>query len=150
MKPEKIIFGFLLWMAAFSVFAVDEKSAMVKELNDPVTTSSILQVIFGLIVVLMIIGISAYMLRRFGRFSTMDNGIVKVITSLSMGARERIVLLQVGEKQILVGLSAGRMQTLCELDTPVVIDESDSTLTNHFSDKLISAIRRNHSFDKKH
>jgi len=111
------------------------------EINNPVSTSSILQTIIGLVIVLTVIALSAYFLRRFGSLPGINNGVIKIIATVSMGPRERIVLLQAGEQQILVGISPGRMQTLCELNKPVEVSETDLNMTESFQNKLFSVIK---------
>lgn len=43
----------------------------------------------------------------------------KVLASLPVGARERIVLMQAGDRQIVVGVAPGRVNTLHVLDEPL-------------------------------
>ena len=130
-----------------SAYAVEAKKAL--EMTSPVSTSSVFQVVIGLMVVLLIIGASAFMLRRFGRLSSFENGTLKILATLSMGPRDKIVLLQAGEKQILVGLTPGRMQTLCELDEPIEISETDAKGMHGFQETIVSAFK-NHTPGNKH
>lgn len=46
-------------------------------------------------------------------------GGIKVVSAMAVGARERIVLLQVGDEQLLVGMGPGHMQTLHVLSEPL-------------------------------
>jgi len=124
-----------------SALTSDITKSLSDEINTPVSTSSILQTIIGLVVVLAVIALSAYLLRRFGSLPGMNNGVIKVIATVSMGPRERIILLQAGEQQILVGISPGRMQTLCELNKPVEVSEADLNIAESFQNKLFSAIK---------
>ncbi len=153
----KCILGSSVWFVSMFTHAAELSSTVTPELatklsaqlpeklsaevNNSVTTSSILQTIVGLIVVLAVIAMGAYMLRRFGNLPSMNNGVIKIITSVSMGPRDRIVLVQVGEQQLLVGMSPGRMQTLCELESPIEIDESGLNMSGHFQNKLFSVIK---------
>jgi flagellar protein FliO/FliZ len=41
---------------------------------------------------------------------------MQVISALSVGARERVVLIQVGEKQMLLGVAPGRVNYIKELE----------------------------------
>jgi len=111
--------------------------------NDPVSTSSILQVIVGLVIVLLVIAFGAFMLKRFGHLTNIHSSVLKIIATQAMGPREKIVLVQVGEQQVLVGVSSGRMQTLCELKKLVEIDESVAILQGSFQDKLKSILKKN-------
>ena len=131
------------------VVAADITSETAGKFNSPVSTSSIFQVFVGLIVILVIIGASAWLLRRFGRFSSFENDVLRIHSTLSMGPRDKIVLLQVGNQQILVGMTPGRMQTLCELAEPIDFPEGHLKQHATLPDNIISAFK-NHSFGNKH
>lgn len=89
----------------------------------PDVTSSLLQVTLGLFLVLLIIAAAAWFARRFGKFTVSGKGSLRIIGGLHMGARERVVLMQVGDQQLLVGVAPGSIRTLLVLDQPVVTDE---------------------------
>lgn len=89
----------------------------------PDVTSSLLQVTLGLFVVLIVIAGAAWFARRFGHFNMAAKGNLRIVGGLSLGSRERIVLMQVGEQQILVGVAPGRINTLHVLETPIKLDE---------------------------
>ena len=109
--------------------------------HNPIDSSHIIQVIFGLLIVLVLIALSAYFLRRFGKWQATANGALKILAGLSLGARERIVLLQVGETQLVVGISPGRIQTLCILDKPIPIQQAELQSRSKFADKLESILK---------
>ncbi len=84
-----------------------------------VATTGLAQMVTGLLVVLALIFVAAWLYRRFGRMPFMANGAMKILGVLSLGTRERIVLLQVGEQQLLVGIAPGQMRTLHVLEEPL-------------------------------
>ncbi len=87
--------------------------------QDPLAMTSLWQLTLGMLLVLgLIVGI-AWILKRSGRFQFAAGGGLRILGGLSMGARERVVLLQVGETQLLVGVAPGRVQTLHVLDQPL-------------------------------
>lgn len=129
------------WYSPIAVYAAEVKPKLAANVSDPVTTSSILQVIIGLVIILAIIAIAAYVLRRFANLPGMNSDILKIVASLSMGPRDRIVLIQAGEQQVLIGVSPGRMQTLCELQTPIDIDASSTNLPGNFQNKFFSILK---------
>ncbi len=88
---------------------------------ETMAVSSILQMTFGLIIVLLLIFGCAWFMKRFGRFQGGLSDQMKVIGSMAVGTRERIVLIKVGEKQILVGVTPNVIQTLHVLEEPIVI-----------------------------
>lgn len=85
----------------------------------PLTTGSLVQVTAGLLVVVLAIFGLAWVLRRYGRFQSTANGALKVVGGLSVGPRERVVLIQIKDRQLLVGVAPGRVQMLHTLEEPV-------------------------------
>jgi len=101
----------------------------------------IYQVLFGLVVVLGAIGVAAWMLRRFGNLQTSAGGALRVLGGLPLGTRERAVLIQVGDTQILVGVAPGRVQTLHVLERPVPAAAAAVPAAASFSERLAQAIK---------
>lgn len=130
----------LLFIISADVFAQQQTDAA----NIPAASSagSILNVIFGLIVVLLVIYALAFGMKRFGAIPGKSNNIIRVISGLSVSQREKIVLVQVGEEQLLLGVSPGSVNLLHTLDKPV----DENTVISHpqesnFSKKLSDVLR---------
>ena len=106
------IVGLSLW-SVIGFTAEQSNTLTAKTLTTPpVTTGALLETLFGLFIVLACIAFLAWLLRRTGRFQSSANGEMKIITSLALGPRERAVLLQVGEQQILLGVTSQNVQPL--------------------------------------
>ncbi|HYE36789.1 flagellar biosynthetic protein FliO [Methylocaldum sp.] len=75
----------------------------------------------GLVAVLAVILALAWLLRRFGTFSRLAPGSFRVLAAVSLGSRERAVLLQAGGKQLVLGVAPGRVETLCVLENSEII-----------------------------
>ena len=75
-------------------------------------TSAAIRMVLGLAVVLALLGAAAWVSRRFRLGAGMRGGLIEVVSGLSLGARERVVLIRVGGEQVLVGLSPAGMRTL--------------------------------------
>ena len=58
-----------------------------------------------------------------------------------MGARERVVLIQVGKQQMLLGVAPGRVQTLHVLDEPLTGERSEDS-DGSFAQNLRMALGR--------
>lgn len=100
----------------------------------------ILQVFFGLAFVVALIFGMAWMLKRFGQGNLGNNQHMRIISCLSLGAREKIVLLEVGEQQMLVGVTPHQINALEVFGFPVVREEvKDNT---DFSRKLMEIMKR--------
>jgi len=108
---------------------------------EPLSGGTMAQVALGLLFVLFLVLAVAWLLKRVGGFSVAGNGALKILGGLSMGARERVVLMQVGEEQILVGVSPGRIQTLHVLDKPIIQDEKKDSEPG-FAERLTEALAR--------
>lgn len=70
------------------------------------------QLFAGLGLVVVMIVALAWALRRLGGLGSVGTGPLQVLGGLSVGARERVVLLRAGEQQLLLGVAPGRVQTL--------------------------------------
>ncbi len=139
--------AFLL-MLPFQVFSAEESTpAVIKTANtmnadllksDPMSGGYLMQLVLGLFVVLLCILILAWFAKKMNRFNSLADGSLKVIGGLSMGSRERVVLLQVGEEQLLLGVSPGKINTLHVLSTPLEVSgtQTDNTTGDSFLDKL--------------
>ncbi len=84
-----------------------------------VDAAALLRLIGGLLLVIVVIVGLSWSLRRVGGFSHTAAGQLKALASLSIGGRERIVLVQVGKQQLLLGVAPGRVQTLHVLEEPL-------------------------------
>lgn len=123
------------------VFPADHTKVS-KDFTEPASTGSLIQVTLGLLVVLLIIGGVAWIARRFGHFQTGAHGSLRIIGGLHMGTRERIVLIQVGEKQLLLGVAPGRIQTLHILDKPLTASDDIKQAPIKFADRLAAVLKK--------
>jgi len=98
------------------------------------------QIMLSLVLVLLIIFLAAWILRRYSRFPGVADGNLKVIGALSVGQRERILLLQVGQAQILVGVTSSKITTLHQLEEPVKVKDN-VPMSSQFSKRLQEALK---------
>jgi flagellar protein FliO/FliZ len=79
------------------------------------STGSLLQTLFALILVLAVLGALAWFLKRYGPKVGGGNANLRVVGSLNLGGRERIVVVEVGNEWIVVGASPGRINALATM-----------------------------------
>lgn len=91
----------------------------------PVSTSSLMQVTLGLVAVLVLILALAWLARRFGPLQG-GSGTVRLLGGVSLGQRERAVLVQVKDKQLLLGVAPGNVRTLHVFDAPAAPEPSQT------------------------
>ncbi|HLF96343.1 MAG TPA: flagellar biosynthetic protein FliO [Methylococcaceae bacterium] len=58
----------------------------------------------------------AWLLRRFQTLPGVRHGELRVLGGIALGAREKVLLLQTGRKQLVLGVTPGRIDTLCVLE----------------------------------
>lgn len=129
-----MIIGLLLMIGAQAV----ENAPAPPEL----ATSYLGRVTLGLLVVLVSIVLAARLLRGFTRFQLGAQGQFKILSAITMGPRERIVLLQIGETQFLVGVVPGGIQMLHVLERPIDIPSTPSRSSTAFPSLLGAALKR--------
>ena len=121
-----------------ALFALMTVPAMAQDAVPAVSPSSLftgdylLQVIGSFVVVILLLVGVLVLLRRFNGVSSQMSGNMRVVSSVGVGQRERVVLLQVGEEQILVGVGPGNVRKIHAFDEPVV--EPSASTTPSFSD----------------
>jgi flagellar protein FliO/FliZ len=78
----------------------------------PVTDGGMLQVMLGLGLVLAVMAGCAWLLRRLGGVPRGGAGAIKVIGGSAVGQRERVVLIEVNDTWLLVGVAPGHVTAL--------------------------------------
>ncbi len=123
---------------------VIKPSSIVAGTLQPMGAGYLVQYSLGLIVVLSAVVALVWVLRRFNRFQSSVGGTLKTLGGLSLGGRERIILVQVGDTQLLLGVAPGRIQTLHVLDEPLHNAATVSKDRQHglFSKALSNAIKK--------
>ncbi len=81
-----------------------------------------LQLVLGLFVVLACILALAWLAKRMNSLQSSTGDMLKIIGGINIGTREKIVLLQVGSEQLLIGISPSNINKLHLLTTPVEFD----------------------------
>ncbi len=81
-----------------------------------VSLASVLQMVTGLAAVLALIFAGAWALKRFGRLQAAAQGQLRLVGGISLGQRERIVIVQAGSERLLVGVAPGCIRTLHVLE----------------------------------
>ena len=108
--------------------------------NLPNHASYIGQVILGLILVLAMIFAIAWLLRRFGQGTLVGSQQMKIVSSLPLGPRERLIIVDVNGEQILIGVAPGRISQLHHFSEPVIPQKTQDE--GDFGDKLKEILSR--------
>lgn len=79
---------------------------------------SLLHMLGGLAIVLLLLFGLLKLLRRFGAGQAAAGGVMKLVAGLSVGTRERVVLLEVGDTWVVLGVSPNQINALHTLPRP--------------------------------
>ena len=80
--------------------------------ESPLTATALLETAGGLVLVVVLILGLAWLVRRTGHMPGAGKGLVRVLGGVSLGPRERAVVIAVDDVRLLVGVAPGRVQTL--------------------------------------
>ncbi|ADJ27866.1 flagellar biosynthetic protein FliO [Nitrosococcus watsonii] len=108
-----------------------------------IATGEVLQMMIALVLVLGAIVLVMWLLRRVQGLQRNNGTDLRILGGVSLGTRERAVLVQVGEQQLLVGVCSGQIRTLHVLETPVAVPQKP--LKNPFSQHLSTVLKRGES-----
>lgn len=81
----------------------------------PALLPSLVQTLFGLGLVLALIWGAAWAIRRVAPAAARPGTFLKTIATLPVGQRERVVVVEVGEQWLVLGVCAGGIQALSTL-----------------------------------
>ena len=79
------------------------------------SAGSMFQVLFGLLVVLGLLAGAAWLLKRFGAMKPAAGGSVRIVGGVSVGSRERVLVVEVADQWIVVGVAPGRVNGLATM-----------------------------------
>jgi flagellar protein FliO/FliZ len=143
----------LLLALPFSVLAAEPVASAATVAAAPVVNSGVAgqltQLVFGLLLVLGLIFFLAWLLRRVQQAGPAGKGqVIELIGSRALGPRDRLVLVQVGNEQILLGLSPGTITALHVLKEPVQVPGGTEKATPEFAQHLLRMLGKDQK-DKK-
>lgn len=102
---------------------------------------SVVMALFGIIVLIFAI---SWFVKRFGHGGFIQNQHIKIIATMPLGTRERIVLIDAGGQQLLLGITAAAINTLHVFDEPLVLPEREPVASD-FSRKLMTILQQKSS-----
>ena len=111
---------------------------------DPVSSSYLLKLSISLVFILLLIFGLAWMMKKMQLTQHSQNGLIKIVSAISVGQRDRIALIQVGDEQVLVGLTPGRIEKLHTLKSALKTDLKEVD-NQSFGDKFNQLLKRDNN-----
>ncbi|NNJ92745.1 MAG: flagellar biosynthetic protein FliO [Gammaproteobacteria bacterium] len=137
LKPRYVLPVIYTLLMMPAVYAAEEIAAVsTKGIPEaPVGAGQLANITLGLVLVLALIFALAWLFRRYGNVASFNRSNIHVVGGVSLGSRERAVLLDVEGEQILVGVTPNQITRLHVLKSRHV-SASDTTDSE---DQLIQA-----------
>jgi flagellar protein FliO/FliZ len=76
---------------------------------------SVLQMFFGLAVVLGVFFGAVWLMKKSGAVGGSGQQVLKIVSSVAVGTRERVVLIEIGEQWIVAGVAPGSVNQLASM-----------------------------------
>jgi flagellar protein FliO/FliZ len=105
------------------------------------SSGGLAQVTLSLLLILGVILGLAWLATRLKLTPRVGNGAIRVLADLPLGTKERVLLLQVGDAQALVGVGADGVRSLQTLSQTVTVPATDGA-TSGFAAKLKGLMER--------
>jgi flagellar protein FliO/FliZ len=140
MKPGFIAACALLSLPALALAT----SAPVAAPAEPAISAagSLLQVFIGLVAVLLLIAGTAWAAKRLGVTHGGSPGLLHVVGSASVGTRERVVVVEVGDSWLVVGVAPGSVNALMTLPKGELQSAATPGLNASFAARLQQMIEK--------
>ncbi|BBP03849.1 hypothetical protein TPL01_04600 [Sulfuriferula plumbiphila] len=106
MKHIAVIPAAWLWFSSTASAAVQPDAA---------STGGLFQVLLGLILVLGLMAALAWTLKRFGATRAAGDAAIRIVGGVSVGGRERVLIIEAADQWIVVGVAPGRVNALATM-----------------------------------
>lgn len=120
-----------------SQFSDKNKQSTLQE-HTQVGASNYIQMLLGLFFIIAFIFGIAWLIKRMGTMHPGHSANLKIVAGLSVGQREKVIVLQVMNEQLLIGVTQSNIQLLSTLKEPITPGSPPSL--GGFQEKLQSAI----------
>ena len=137
-----------MWLVSSQVLA---QAQSVVSPAVPSTSDQLIQVTIALSTVLLVIYGLAWLLKRNKGLTGLDKMPMKTLAVMPMGVKEKLVLIEIGDKQILLGMTASNINTLATFDEPVYQkpEVSGVSFSNRLKEMLSQSAHNNTDADSQ-
>jgi flagellar protein FliO/FliZ len=92
--------------------------------SEGLVTGQLVRFVIGLAVVVVLLLLLARLMTKLGGGVIGGRESFRVLASLPVGQRERVIVLQVGQQQIVLGVAPGRVNLVHRLEEPLLLEAS--------------------------
>ena len=115
--------------------------------SNGIGTGSYVQALLALLLIVAVLLGTAWLARKVSGGRMFGQGGMKVIGGIALGPRERLVLVEVGETWLVIGIVPGQIRTLHQLPKGAPLPEELSATAPQSFTSWLQAVseRRNHN-----
>ncbi|HCJ51153.1 MAG: flagellar biosynthetic protein FliO [Gallionellaceae bacterium CG1_02_56_997] len=124
--PRNLI-AFLMLLCSSAATALEGTRPAYTPPPVAVTSGSVAQILFSLLLVLAAIVAVAWLLKRMNLTQQGTGNLLKVVGSVPIGQRERVVLVEINDTWLVVGVGPGQIRTLHTLEKNTNLMAAPST-----------------------
>jgi flagellar protein FliO/FliZ len=110
----------------------------------PTPTLDMLQVVLSLIAILVLIIGVAWFAKRFMLTSNHNGTTIKMLGGVNLGGRERVMLLEIADQWIVVGVAPGQVNTLATMPRQTLPNSTNNTQPAAFATWLKQKMEKHH------
>lgn len=122
---------FLYWLPTICYGEnLANQSAQIASSGNPMSFSYVMQILISFLVVIGFILFIAWFMKRTGRLGYGSGQIIKIKSSISLGMREKILIIEVANENIVVGVAPGQIRTLHVLANGVETEHQENIKVN--------------------
>ncbi|MCG8102516.1 MAG: flagellar biosynthetic protein FliO [Candidatus Thiodiazotropha endolucinida] len=103
---------FITLLFSHSLYAADTAQKQLGVNVSPLGADSLLSTVGGLLLVLGIIIGGVWLFKRYAQMPMGGKGMVRVVGGASVGTRERVIVVEVDNQRLLLGVAPGQVRTL--------------------------------------
>lgn len=136
-----LCWGLLCWQRVS--LAVIPDAGLPKQAVRTVSLTDIAAWGLGLVIVLGVFFLCVWGMRKLSGLNVGSAEKIRMVGGLSLGMREKVIVLQVGTKQLILGVTPGRIETLLVLEGDDCLQKENPLATkaeNGFTQKLAQAM----------
>ncbi|MDC8445542.1 MAG: flagellar biosynthetic protein FliO [Nitrosomonas sp.] len=139
---------FSAFLSFISLFIVSTRVFAETAQKTPIAPESIIgadsmtKMITGLLLVLVVILVSTWALKRFSIIPAISSSYLKIVAATGVGQRERVIIVEIGETWLVLGVAPGQVTKLHTLEKTSLEPENKTPkrAASEFSDALDSSI----------
>jgi len=114
------------------------------------TAGGAVQIIFGLIMVLGVMMLIAWLFKRYAPGIGQNNSVARIVGGVNVGNRERVLVIEVAGRWLVVGVSPGQVTSIANLEAGQDSTEQlnqRSSATHPFAKWLTQSMNRTQSIN---